>query len=118
MSDFVDGDDNNSADTQQSTLWLDAFHNNDDNDNEATLCSDAFNNDIKDTPILMQQPTITKTAKTTTARTMMARTMTDRTTKETSFHCRVNNNVTIGFALAIAATVAALPSLPSGDWHR
>ena len=55
---FFDGDDDNSADTQQSTLWLDAFHNNDDNDNEATLRSNAFNDDSKDTPILMQQPTI------------------------------------------------------------
>ena len=62
MSDFFDGDDDNSADTQQSTLWLDAFHNNDDNDNLATLWSDAFNDNSKDTPILMQQPTITKTA--------------------------------------------------------
>ena len=43
MSDFVEGDDDNNADTQQSTLWLDAFHNNNDNDNEATLRSDAFN---------------------------------------------------------------------------
>ena len=51
-------------------------------------------------------------------RKITARTMTDRTTKETSFHCRVNNNVTIGFALAIAATVATLPSLPWGDGHR
>ena len=73
MSDFVNGDDDNSADTQQSTLWLDAFHNNDYNDNEATLWSDAFNDDSKDTQILMQQPTITKMAKTTTARAMMAK---------------------------------------------
>jgi len=64
---------NISADTQQSTLWLDAFHNNDDNDNEATLWLDAFNDNSKDTPILMQQPTLTQMAKTTKARTMMAK---------------------------------------------
>ena len=54
MSDFVDGDDDNNADTQQPTLWLDAFHNNDDGDNkdtqQPTLWSDAFNNDRKDNP--------------------------------------------------------------------
>ena len=51
MSDFVDGDDDNNADTQQPTLWLDAFHNdNNDDNNKATLWLDAFNDDVKDNP--------------------------------------------------------------------
>ena len=62
MSDFVDGDDNTDADTQQPTLCLDACHNNDDDDdddddedddnddNKAILWSDAFNNDGKYKP--------------------------------------------------------------------
>ena len=96
MSDFVDGDDDNSADTQQSTLWRDAFHNNDNNDNEATLRSNAFDDDSKDTPILMQQPTIkdgknnyskdndgeTATATATTTTTTMILTTTTRTITE------------------------------------
>ena len=50
MSDFVNGDDNNDADTQQPTLWLDAFHNNNNNDNndtkQITLWSDAFQDEM------------------------------------------------------------------------
>ena len=72
-------------------MWLDAFHNNDDNDNKATLRSNAFNDDSKDTPILMQQPTIKdgkdnyskdNDGETTTATTTMISTTTTRTITE------------------------------------
>ena len=55
MSDFVDGDYHNDTDTQQPTLWMDAFHNNDNDNNkkdtqQPTLWSDAFKDDGKDNP--------------------------------------------------------------------
>jgi hypothetical protein len=53
MSNFVDRDYHNDTDTQQPTLWMDAFPNND-NYNEDTqqpnLWLDAFNNNGKDNP--------------------------------------------------------------------